>query len=125
MKKYEVCLKCRKRRYVIYKFDKCISKQGCDYVALIISLMKLILIECKRGRLGTGDFEDAMNQIEYTMNFFDKSPCNVDLIIICYERANPLVLRHINMLLRKPYKGRIRIILQRFKEKDSICKFLH
>ena len=123
MKRFEACLKHKKQDHLIYKFDKCISEQGCDYVIFIISSTKLIIAECKKGNLGIGDFEDAKNQIGHTVRFFDKHSCKIELIVICYERAKPLVLRHANNLLRKPYRGRIRILLQQFR-RSSLCNLL-
>jgi len=98
--------------------------RGCDYAMMIRNggNCEMVLIECKGGELNLGDFKDAKEQLEYSVDFvktaFDDVP---DLAVICYERVSDIILRR--NLLNERLRHGVRLILMQVKdERDAYCR---
>jgi len=83
---------------------------------------EMVLIECKGGKLNLGDFKDAKEQLEYSVDFvktaFDDVP---DLAVICYERVSDIILRR--NLLNERLRHGVRLILMQVKdERYAYCR---
>ena len=98
--------------------------RGCDYAMMIRNggNCEMVLIECKGGELNLGDFKDAKEQLEYSVDFvktaFDDVP---DLAVICYERVSDIILRR--NLLNERLRHGVRLILMKVKdERDAYCR---
>lgn len=102
--------------------------RGCDYAMMIRNggNCEMVLIECKGGELNLGDFKDAKEQLEYSVDFvktaFDDVP---DLAVICYERSSAIVSDIIlrRNLLNERLRHGVRLILMQVKdERDAYCR---
>ena len=117
---------------LFYDFEKAdiaingIRKQGgrgCDY-AILSSKDKgcnVVLVECKSGELGISDFERGKKQLEHSIDFikmtFDEPP---DLAVICYERAEALVVNILRADLSKRLRHGVRLILRKLSD-EGYC----
>lgn len=98
MEKYQGCREGCIGNRIILRFEGCIarskSEKLCDYAIAVERENKLLLIECKKGRVNVRDFNHAIEQLENSIEIiyeqFEDVP---DGAILCYEALDYLISR--------------------------------
>ncbi len=132
MGKFQNYLKHRSSDLQFYDFENAVltvngvekAKGGCDYAVLSNEgeNCNLILVECKRGRLGVRDFEQGKAQLEcgirFIFNAFGKPP---DLAVLCCEKLDPMVTKILQLPKNQRLVHNVPLIRKGLKESDCRC----
>lgn len=101
-----VCSSCD---YIV-EHDKCVNNGGCDAIAINAHEKVTYIIECKHGRFGSADAEDAVRQLRKCVEYYKRESKGFNTMpIILYGKKVDSYAREYIIRAGHELKRRIRM----------------